>query len=260
MAILDCNFHSIVLKTKVNIRVAVPQKIGRSTGNNLDLIYSEKEYKVLYLLHGITDDYTCWSRHTNIERYAEDKNILVVMPSANNSFYCNMAHGPRYYDFIVDELPKFIKMLFPISTKREDTFIAGLSMGGYGAIKIALKNPNKYAAVASLSGALDIIGGLEGLYRMDMIPENIFGDCACLEESGENIFSLLEKNKINADKIPPMYLAVGYDDFMYEANVNFNKLAEKLKYNIIFVSDKGGHEWNFWDKYIQEVLVWINKM
>ncbi len=260
MAIIDCNFHSVVLKTKVNVRVALPQKIGKSTGTDLNKIYALKKYRVLYLLHGITDDYTCWSRHTNIERYAERENILVVMPSVSNSFYCNMKHGLKYYDFIVEELPRFIQMIFPVSTKKEDTFIAGLSMGGYGALKIALKNPHRFAAVASLSGALDIIGGLDGLYRMEIVPEDIFGDCRALEHSDENLYYLLSEKSNNVHQIPPMYLAVGYDDFMYEANVQFNQLAKELMYDITFIDDEGHHEWAFWDKYIQEVIKWISQM
>ena len=114
------------------------------------------KYRTLYLLHGHSDDHTAWQRWTSIERYAEGLNLAVVMPAVHLSFYNDMAHGGKYWQFISEEVPAVVRDLFPLSSARKDNFVAGLSMGGYGAFKLALTHPDRYAAAASLSGALDI--------------------------------------------------------------------------------------------------------
>src|SRR6185503_13247898 len=114
------------------------------------------KYKTLYLLHGHSDDHTAWQRYTSIERYAEDLNLAVVMPAVHLSFYNDMAHGGKYWQFISEEVPTLVRDIFPLSAERKDNFVAGLSMGGYGAFKMALTHPERFAAAASLSGAVDI--------------------------------------------------------------------------------------------------------
>src|ERR1044071_4956102 len=115
-----------------------------------------RKLRTLYLLHGHSDDHTAWQRYTSIERYAEGLNLAVVMPAVHLSFYNDMAHGGKYWQFISEEVPTLVRELYSLSSKREDNFVAGLSMGGYGAFKLALTYPDRYAAAASLSGALDI--------------------------------------------------------------------------------------------------------
>ena len=107
-------------------------------------------------LHGHADDHTSWQRFTSIERYAEGLNLAVVMPAVHLSFYNDMAHGGKYWQFISEEVPAVVRDLFPLSSERKDNFVAGLSMGGYGAYKLASTYPERFAAAASLSGALDI--------------------------------------------------------------------------------------------------------
>src|SRR5690606_7723267 len=109
----------------------------------------EGRHKTLWLLHGRSDDHTIWLRRTSIERYVAPLGLAVVMPNANLSFYNNMAWGARYGDFFENELPELARSFFPLSARREDNFIAGLSMGGYGAMRLALANPGRYAAAAS---------------------------------------------------------------------------------------------------------------
>jgi S-formylglutathione hydrolase FrmB len=126
-------------------------------------VRSEGKYPVLYLLHGLSDDYTIWQRRTSIERYVADMEIAVVMPDADTSFYSDMVHGRKYWTFLSEELPEIVHDFFPnISEKREDTFVAGLSMGGYGAYKLAL-GTDRFAAAASLSGAVDLPIELDGI-------------------------------------------------------------------------------------------------
>src|SRR5215213_8161991 len=117
--------------------------------------------RTLYLLHGHSDDHTAWQRYTSIERYAEGLNLAVVMPAVHLSFYKDMAYGLKYWQFISEEVPALVRDLFLLSSARKDNFVAGLSMGGYGAFKMALTHPERFAAAASLSGALDIRARVE---------------------------------------------------------------------------------------------------
>lgn len=103
----------------------------------------KSSYPVLYLLHGLSDDHTIWHRRTSIERYVSALGLAVVMPNVGKSFYTDMANGGNYFTFITEELPTLVQSYFPVSAKREDNFIAGLSMGGYGAFKVALSCPEK---------------------------------------------------------------------------------------------------------------------
>ena len=147
--LLHCSFKSPILRrnTDINVILPTPREEGQvlTTG-----------WPVLYLLHGMHGDYNSWVYNSNIIRYAEDHGVAVVMPSALNSFYQDMVHGERFFTYLTEELPQYIQTLFPVSKKREDTFIAGLSMGGYGAYLLALSRPDLYSAAASLSGALDM--------------------------------------------------------------------------------------------------------
>ena len=143
MAVIRCDFFAETLELSTSMTVVLPQE-------------GDGPPPVLYLLHGLTDDHTAWTRFTSIERYAYDKGIAVVMPQVHRSFYANEAVGLKFWDFLSDELPAVVERLFNVSTRRADTYVAGLSMGGYGAFKWALRQPERFAAAASLSGALDL--------------------------------------------------------------------------------------------------------
>lgn len=154
MALIDCKFYSEVLGLNTSMTVILPQQtttqIGLSNVKRGDL------HPTLFLLHGLSDDDSIWLRRTSIERYVAKLGIAVVMPQVHRSFYTDMASGGNYWTFISEELPALARSFFPLSAKREDNFVAGLSMGGYGAIKLGLRKPEVFAAAASLSGALDM--------------------------------------------------------------------------------------------------------
>jgi S-formylglutathione hydrolase FrmB len=135
---------------------------------------------VLYLLHGLSDDHTAWSRYTSIGRYAEAAGLAVVMPAVHRSFYANESAGHRYWDFVSEELPEVVRTFFQVSDRSEDTFVAGLSMGGYGAVRLALTFPGRYAAAASMSGALDIVRAMADPSRTEL-SRRIFGDATAPE-------------------------------------------------------------------------------
>src|SRR5690554_3728055 len=158
----------------------------------------DKKYPTLYLLHGLSDDHTIWLRRTNIERYVSNRGIAVVMPAVHRSFYTDMAIGYKYWTFVSEELPDIARSFFPLSDSREDNFVAGLSMGGYGAFKMALRCPEKFAAGASLSGALDLSKVVER--HFDEF-RTIFGSPEKVKGSEEDLFYLAEKMaKSHGDK------------------------------------------------------------
>ena len=157
MALIDVKFYSEALGMQTEAYVVLPQK---DTAGEIGIAQnaSDKKYPVLYLLHGLSDDHSIWLRRTSIERYATEYGICVVMPCGHRSFYTDMKYGIDFFRHTADELPQIVHEFFPgISTKPEDTFVAGLSMGGFGAFKLGILRPDKFAAVASLSGAVDLL-------------------------------------------------------------------------------------------------------
>ncbi len=153
MALLRCDFFAETLGLSTSMTVILPQETSRQIGMAGAV---REDVPVLYLLHGLSDDDTIWSRRTSIERYVAPLGIAVVMPQVHQSFYADEVHGLPFWTFLTEELPDLVHGFFRTSTAREDTFVAGLSMGGYGAMKWALREPHRFAAAASLSGALGL--------------------------------------------------------------------------------------------------------
>ena len=170
MAFLQVQYYSKVLNVCSTVNVILPEA---DQGIGVDASKVGKLPKVLYLLHGYSDDHSIWMRRTSVERYAAQHNLAVIMPAVNHSFYCNEVQGERYWDYVSEELPKTMHTFFRLSDKPEDTFVAGLSMGGYGAMKLALSYPERFGAAASFSGVTDIADmshrSEQSLIQMDRI-------------------------------------------------------------------------------------------
>lgn len=249
MALFQCDFYSEVLDLCSSMSVILPQE-SPSDG------VKEKKYKVLYLLHGLCDDHTMWLRMTSIERYVKGMNLAVVMPAVNRSFYTDMRYGGKYWTFISDELPKLARSFFPLSDRRENNFVAGISMGGYGAFKLALRNPDKYAAAASISGVLDIVNLDRTKVNVDY--DAIFGEHKKLSGSDEDIFHLAGKVFSSTGPKPRLYQCCGTEDFLYGDNIRFRDFCRKLQLECTYEEELGAHEWGYWDKKIPRVLEWLN--
>ncbi|MDD6483019.1 MAG: alpha/beta hydrolase family protein [Clostridiales bacterium] len=252
MAFVQLHIFSEALGMQTEVYVVMPQKsadgeIGIKGGAD------DKKYKCLYLLHGLSDDHTIWLRRTSIERYAQERGICVVMPFGAKSFYTDMKYGSKYYTYIAKELPKIITEFFNVSDKREDNFIAGLSMGGYGALKIGLKECERFCAAAGLSSVADIENELKTLFRDTAIP--IVGEELEVPKE-ENLFYLAEKQNTNPLK-PRIFMGVGTEDFLYEDNLKLKAKFEELDYDYTYRESPGAHSWAFWDEYIQYVLDWM---
>ena len=253
MALLHCNFFSDALGLCVAMDVLLPQPPPGAR-------QADRKYPVLWLLHGHSDDHTIWQRRTSIERYVEGRNLAVVMPAVDKSFYTDMAHGNRYWTFISQELPTLARHWFPLSAKREDNFVAGLSMGGYGAFKLALTYPARYAAAASLSGALRNFGE-EPAQNPDPAwiahMTNIFGDLDKFPGSANDVYALAARVAKGSGPKPRLYQCCGTEDFLYADNLRFKAHAESLGLPLTYAEGPGEHEWGYWDVMIQEVLAWL---
>lgn len=245
MAFIQCNFQSETLAIGASMHVIMPEPaFGKP---------ADRDIPVLFLLHGLSDDHTAWTRYTAIERYARNKRLAIVMPAVNRSFYTNMVSGFPYWTFISEELPAKARALFPLSDKREDTFVAGLSMGGYGAFKLGLRCPERFAAAASLSGALDLEGGRQ---RWAKDFGFVFGEGAEIPAE-DNVFRLAEQAAASSGPKPKLMQICGTEDYLYEANVRFRDHARSLGLDHVYDEAPGAHNWEFWDKHIQTVIDWL---
>ena len=257
MILNEVNFFSETLGLRSTMFVLIPQRMLVETNSK-----RAPKYRTLYLLHGYSDDHTAWMRWSAIEKHAEGLNLAVVMPAVNLSFYTDMAHGGKYWQFISEEVPAVVRNLFSLSAKREDNFTAGLSMGGYGAFKLALTYPDRYAAAASLSGAVDI-REIVRENRHDPLNKdwlvqmrNVFGDLDKVSNSKHDLFTLAKKVAKGSVK-PRLFQCCGTEDFLYADNIRFRDEVRKLPLDLTYEEGPGEHNWAFWDKMIQNVLAWM---
>ena len=258
MAFFEMHYHSDALKMGVTVNVILPEKAKTLIGMTAE---GSSTYKTLYLFHGLSDDHSIWMRRTSIERYAADYGIAVVMPSVGRSWYTDTVTGANYLTFVTRELPDVCRSYFRgMSDKREDTLVAGLSMGGYGAIKAALTCPDRFGACASLSGALDI-ASFSG--RDDLKDEwrGIFGfglnEASELRGTRHDLFALAQKSKQEELPLPKLYMWCGTEDFLLEHNRGFEALLTQLDIPHRYEESEGNHSWKWWDLHIRSALDYL---
>lgn len=252
MAFLNLKFFSKSLGMQTEVYVVIPQ---REIDGEIGVAHNAGagRYPCLYLLHGLSDDHSIWLRRTSIERYASELGICVVMPAAARSFYTDMRYGMKYYTYIAKELPAIIREFLNVSDKREDNFIAGLSMGGYGALKIGLRESSSFCAAAGLSPVADIAGFMGEREKELFVP--IFGDTEQIP-ADEDLFRLAEKHCTDPNK-PRLYIGIGRQDGLYQGTARLRRKLEELGYDLTYRESEGNHNWEFWDEYIQYVLAWM---
>lgn len=253
MAFFEMHYSSRTLAMQVALNVIIPDR--KSAYGEED-----KPYKTLYLLHGLSDDYSIWMRRTSIERYANEYGIAVVMPSVTRSWYSNTAYGAKYFSFVAEELPALCRSYFKgMSDAREDNLIAGLSMGGYGALKAALTYPERFGGCASLSGAM----GFPHHESRPLGPEwkgnfgfelESFSDIA----GGENdVHYLSEKALKDGKALPEIYLWCGTEDFLLKDNRRYDEYLCELGIKHLYEESEGDHSWKWWDLHIQSALNYL---
>ena len=211
--------------------------------------------KVLYLLHGLGDDASAWQRYSAIETYAAVYGLVVVMPSVGRSFYVDLPNGQSYFTYLTDELPHYLADVFGLTPPREDTLIAGCSMGGYGAFKAAFLRPELFSVAASFSGFLS----LEFLKAYPNDPRRaefstLFGDLEKLTGSEHDPAVWLKNAASHPSKLPHLYIACGRQEDVYPLSMLFNAACHSLGIATEYYEEDARHDWFFWNTQIQRFL------
>ena len=253
MAFFDCHFFSETLALSVSAHILIPQVAAKKP---------RTLHPTLFLLHGLSDDHTIWMRRTSIERYAAARNLAVVMPAVGRSYYQDMASGPRYWTYLSEELPAIMRSFFPLSEERADNFTAGLSMGGYGALRLALANPKKFAAAASFSGALDYVRRLResgnAASRINKTEwDSVAGPGANAAGSTSDLNFLAKRVANGTGPKPAVWLSCGTEDDIIPDSRAFHRHLDAVGYPHHYEEDSGGHEWAFWDRQIERAIAWL---
>ncbi len=215
-----------------------------------------RERKVLYLLHGLSDDASAWQRYTTIETLASTYGLVVVMPSAGRSFYADQPNGQLYFTYLMEELPRYLSQVFGLEHRRESTLIAGNSMGGYGAFKAALNYPERFCAAASFSGFLSL--KFLTIYPDDPRMQeftSVFGDLSRLSASEHDPETWLQKAACHPTALPRLFQSCGRQEDLYPLNQLFYAQASGLGLSLEYHEEDGRHEWLFWDAQLRRFLV-----
>ena len=261
MALLQVNYVSQALMRTVTLHVVLPvDKFDSETGP----YHPERKFPTLYLLHGIFGNYTDWISGTRVQRWAEAHDLAVVMPSGDNRFYLNQqATHDLYGEFIGRELVEITRRMFPLSRRREDTFIGGLSMGGYGALRNGLKYCDTFGCIAALSSAnvaamldsyTDTADSFKGTRRY---IEALFGPVAAIPGSDSDLAALADGLKDQPDRRPRVYLACGDRDGLLPVNRQLRDILIADGFDVTWRQAPGDHEWDFWDSQIRQVIDWL---
>ena len=260
MAYVQFDFQSEYLMGNTQVSIILPDKPWMTKSK--EFYESGKKYKVLWLLHGTFGDHTDWIRKSNIELYACERDLIVVMPSALNTNYANWENfsiGYNMYDFLTEELMPLVHNWFPASDKREDNFIAGLSMGGRGTCVYAFNHPELFAGAAILSAApRDIEWDRKknpDFFKRTQGSIDNRGGYEAYVASYENTWRVLDEAVQNNVDLPKLYFACGKDDMLYEGFKHFKNHAKKIGLEAKFEEIPGyKHEWRFWDLTIEKAL------
>lgn len=243
---LDHVPETVKVNLPLNIILPDPGKMG-----NL----SVKDRKVLYLLHGLSDDASAWQRYTSIENVANAYGLVVVMPSVGRSFYSDQPNGQQYFTYLAEELPRYLADIFALAPRRENTLVAGNSMGGYGAFKLAFAQPERFAAAASFSGVLS----LEFLRAFPEDPrrgefETLFGDLEKLSGSEYDPSVWFQKASQNTSWLPSLFMSCGRQEDLLPINRMVYATFQQLGLVVDYHEEDAQHNWFFWDREIQRFL------
>ncbi|MFT8324096.1 alpha/beta hydrolase [Oenococcus sicerae] len=245
MADLAISFFSDSLKMKTSIKVLLPDHVDSSLST-------------LILFHGMGDDENSWMENTSLLRYLSNKQLAVIMPRVDLSYYTNLSSGEKYFDYVSRELMIKCSQWFPLKQDREHCFIAGLSMGGYGALKVALSRSEKFSRCYALSAATNIVDQWRQHPERDSWYRSLFVSQDELSNSTNNLFSLV-KNWPHSNQKPYIWQTCGQNDAFSQQNQLFHNLLvqEDFKTTSLSIANEG-HTWHFWDQQIQLVINDIN--
>lgn len=242
MAFLELRYFSNALQKHTAANVILPE-VG------------EPPYPTLYLLHGLSDDHTAWARNTSIERYVSQLPLIVVMPDGGRGFYLDADQGFAFGTAIGTELPDRIERTFPAKRTRDGRALAGLSMGGYGAARLALAHPDRFCAAASLSGA--VLFGHSDLNRdgKPYSPEfqRVLGD----KTTGSMNDLCHVAKSLSPEVRPALHFDCGTDDFLIDSNREIHSFLNENDVPHEYLEYPGAHNWAYWDAHIEKAVQFV---
>lgn len=256
MAFIQAEIKILEMQRTINTQLYFPTDLPESVGNKIK--------GVITLLHGFTNTGADWMMMSSACRYAADNGYVLVAPNADNSFYTDMHYGSPFYTCITQFLPMHLRRIFKLPDERDKNFIAGLSMGGYGALRVALTNPDKYAACGSFSGSVDLQTLVEqgkGTVMEQMMTIPIFGNIDHIPDEANLLLLAKQVATLPKEQQPRIYCSVGRQDGgipdIYAQNQTFRTLAKNLPLDYKYQEWDGVHEWNFWDRSLAEFIGFI---
>ena len=244
MAVFDGSIFSKTLGMNTGLSVILPDdKIERPADG----------FPVLYLLHGIFDNHTTWVHNTTIVRHAQSRGFAVIMPEVQRSYYTDMHFGHNYFSYVSDELPQLCRSLFGLTNRRARTFVAGLSMGGYGALKCGLRRPDVFSACAGLSAATDIKArAADYTNRPEM--RSAFGEPAVVEDVDDLFALAYNAATLPPDKRPAVLICCGTEDTRIDENRLLKFELKKCGVPVTYSEEQGSHDWDYWEKILPQVF------
>lgn len=263
MAIITTRYNSKSVGGFVTFNAVIPfEDYGENFLDQNPFPYKKRApLKTLYLLHGVMGDENDWIYSTKIEQYAIDNKIAIIMPSCNNHFYLDISESEKWGEFIGKELVEVTRTLFSLSEKREETFIGGLSMGGYGAIRNGLKYSDTFSKIIALSSALITYkvpfytDDASLVWERKSEAERTFGDVTKLVGSDKDPEKLFLDCKESID----IFMACGEQDFLLDVNRRYKDFLEANNAKLTYYEESGAHEWDFWDRNIKKGIQWALK-
>ena len=250
MALITMNYNSPTIGMHQNLTIILPGDV-----TFFDSSRTTKHLKSMLLLHGLSSDETTYIRYTSIERYANEHQLAIIMPNVDHSGYANMVYGHSYYDYIL-EIYEYVHQILPLSRKREDNFIAGHSMGGYGTIKFALTQSDKFAKAAPLSAVFEA-QRLIDLDWIDFSPQAITGRDTQIKGTELDTYYLLDQAIDASVDIPELFIMCGKEDFLYHDNLQFIETLNKKGVSYKFEDGPGDHDYAYWDRAIKRAIEWF---
>lgn len=239
----EVKFDSASLGRPMTYRVVLPETYGASP----------RRHPVLYLLHGLTGAYIDWADRTHLLEHMAGYDLIVVMPDADDSWYTNSGND-KFEDYIASDLVKEVDGRFRTLAAVHGRAIAGLSMGGYGAMKIALRHPRLFLVAGSLSGAFEVLrDDKPGRWMGDpAVFERLFGPPGSPARHDNDVYKLA--SEANPKTLPYLYLDCGTEDELLQGNRDFAAILQQRQIAYEYHESPGAHTWDYWDRRLPELL------
>ncbi|MDD3402446.1 MAG: alpha/beta hydrolase-fold protein [Hespellia sp.] len=257
MTHITCSFPSYALGTMAEFHVILPRKYNINLKEESFHAIPDEGYRTLILLHGACDSASDWLLHSRVADYADELNIALIIPSTGNSFYLDDVNSVNSFTFITEELLNYARDIFPLSMKREDTFIFGYSMGGYGAVRAGILRPDLFGKVGSMSGALDIKLAARYIRTCGCLLPKELSDIKSLDGTDRDLFHCLEEADTCGNTYPAFYLTCGNQDVFAKSATQFHDALIQKGFRSTCSITEGTHEWNYWCHALTKVIAWM---